>query len=88
MLKMGNLVRYWYFSLKEPITTAKDVNICTSLLIFEINKVWYFMRIVCQQMILMIYHALFLFLKKQHNLKVTSDVNYRWHFMVYYIVDQ
>ena len=36
------------------------------------------MKIVCQQTILMKYHALFL--KKQQNLKLSSAVNYRWRF--------
>ena len=38
------------------------------------------MRIVCQQMILMKYLALFVFLKKQQNLKLSSAANYRWPF--------
>ena len=37
----------------------QTTNFATSFLIFEKNKVWYFMRIVCQQTILMKYHALF-----------------------------
>ena len=36
------------------------------------------MRIVCQQTILMKYHALLLFLKKRQNLKISSAANYRW----------
>ena len=31
---------------------------------FQKNKVWYFMRIVCQQAILMKYHALFVIFEK------------------------
>ena len=47
------------------------------------------MRIVCQQTILMKYHALFvmpylLILKKQQNLKLSSAANYRWRFKGYY----
>ena len=39
------------------------------------------MRIVCQQTILMKYHALFaIFEKKQHNLKLPSDAKCRWRF--------
>ena len=38
------------------------------------------MRIVCQQTILMNYHALFVILKKQQNLKLSSAANYRWRF--------
>ena len=32
--------------------------------LFERNKVWYFMSIVCQQTILMKYHALFVIFEK------------------------
>ena len=39
--------------------TAADDKFCNTILIFEKNKVWYFMRIICWQMILMKYHALF-----------------------------
>ena len=43
------------------------------------------MRIVCQQTILMKYHALFVIFekkkkKKQQNLKLSSAANYRWRF--------
>ena len=51
------------------------------------------MRIVCQQTIVMKYHALFaifenimpylLFLKKQQNFKLSSAANYRLLFIVY-----
>ena len=51
-------------TLKAPITTAAETNFATSIQIFETNKVWYFMRIVCQQTILMIYHALFVIFDK------------------------
>ena len=36
------------------------------------------MRIVCQQTILMKYHALLFFLKNRQNLKISSAANYRW----------
>ena len=39
------------------------------------------MRIVCQQTILVKFHALLLFLEKQQNLKLSSAANYRWRFM-------
>ena len=56
-------------SLKEPITTATNNKFSKSFPIFKKNKVWYFMRIVCQQQtILMKYDALFVifeFLKVQ-----------------------
>ena len=43
-----------------------------SFLIFDKNKVWYFMSIVCQQTILMKYHALYVIFekKKQQNLNI------------------
>ena len=62
-------------TLKAPITTA-----ATSFPIFENNKVWYFKRIVCQQTILMKYHALFIIFEKQQNLKPSSAAYYRWRF--------
>ena len=70
-------------TLKEPITTAADANFATSFLIFENNTLWYFMRIVCQQTILMKYHALFVNLKKLQNLKLSSAANNRWRSMGY-----
>ena len=39
------------------------------------NKVCYFMRIVCQQKILMKYHALFVIFEKQQNFKLSSAAN-------------
>ena len=45
---------------KASITTAADDKFCDIFPNFrKKNKVWYFMRIVCQQTILMKYHALF-----------------------------
>ena len=69
-------------TLKAPITTAADDKFCDIFSNFRKNKVCYFMRIVCQQTILMIYHALFLFSKRRQNLKWSSAVNYRWRFRV------
>ena len=47
-------------TLKAPITTAADNKFCDIFANFQKNnKVWYFMRIVCQQTILIKYHALF-----------------------------
>ena len=40
------------------------------------------MKIVCQQTILMKYHASFVFLKKVQDLKLSSAANYRWRFIV------
>ena len=40
------------------------------------------MQIVCQQTIMMKYHALFvIFEKKKQNVKLSSAANYRWRFM-------
>ena len=50
-------------TLKAPITTAADDfgNIFPN---FRQKKVWYYMRIVCQQTILMKYHALLVIFEK------------------------
>ena len=37
------------------------------------------MRNVCQQPILMKYHAIFVIFEKAVNLKLSSAANYRWH---------
>ena len=55
-----------YLTLKAPIMTAADHKFC-DILVFETNKVRYFMKIICQQqMILMkyMYHALFVIFEK------------------------
>ena len=49
---------------KAIITTAADDKICDIFLIINKNKVWYYMRIVCQQTTLMKYHAIFVIEKK------------------------
>ena len=46
-------------TLKASITTEADDKFWDTK-----NKVWYYMRIVCQQTILLIYHPLFVFLEK------------------------
>ena len=43
----------------------QTTNFVTSFLIFERNKVWYFIGIVCQQTILMKYHAVFEIFEKK-----------------------
>ena len=69
------------FTLKAPITTAADDNFCDISLIFPKKNIRYFMRIVCQQTILMKYHALFvIFEKKAAKFKFSSAANYRWRF--------
>ena len=51
-------------TLKAPITTAAEDKFRGIFPNFEKNKVWYFMRIICQQTILMKYHALFISFEK------------------------
>ena len=58
------LPRLLKLTLKAPITTAADDKFCAPFPIFDKNKVWYYMRIVCQQTILMKYHALFVIFEK------------------------
>ena len=57
-------VTYRILTLKAPITTAADDKFWTSSFVFEKNYVRYFMKIVCQQTILMKYHALFVIFEK------------------------
>ena len=52
------------YPLKRQSGLQQTTNYGTSFLIFEKNKVWYFMRIICQQTILKKYHALFFFFWK------------------------
>ena len=52
-----------HLNLKAPITTAADDKFCEIFPNFR-KKAWYFMRIVCQQTILMKYHALFVIFEK------------------------
>ena len=53
-----------FLTLKAAITTAVDHKFCDIFPNFERNNEWYFMRIVCQQTILMNYHALFVIFEK------------------------
>ena len=53
-----------FLTFKAPITTAADNKFCDNFPNFRKNKVWYYMRIVCQQTILMKYHALFVIFEK------------------------
>ena len=64
-LKSEYLSKYTYGSLnlKTPIM-QQTTNYATSALVFNKNKVRYFMRIVCQQTILMKYHTLFVIYEK------------------------
>ena len=54
----------FFLALKAPVTTAADDKFATSFLILEKNKFGYYMRSVCQQTILMKYHALFVIFEK------------------------
>ena len=45
--------------LKRKWWLQQTTNFVTSFQIFDKNKVWYYRRLVCQQTILMKYHALF-----------------------------
>ena len=53
-----------YAALKRRRQLQQTTNFSTSFSIFEKNKVWYFMRIVCKQTILMKYNALFVIIEK------------------------
>ena len=66
---------------KRQSRLQQTTNFATSFLIFEKNKVWYFMRILCQQTILVKYHALFVTFEKAANMKLSSAAYYRWRFM-------
>ena len=59
-------VQFWVelLTLKVPCTTASDNKFCDIFPNLQKNKVWHFMRIVCQQTILMKYHAFFVSFKK------------------------
>ena len=74
-----------FLPLKCKSQLQQTTNFVTSFQILEKNKIRYFKRLVCQQTILIKYHALLLFLKKRQNLKLSSAANYRWRFMGYYM---
>ena len=63
MTKVTTSMERVQLTLKAPITTAADDKFWFSTK----NKVWYYMRIVCQQTILMKYHALFVIFEKAEN---------------------
>ena len=66
-------------TLKAPITTSADHKFC-DISIFDKNKGRYFVRIVCQQTILMKAATTVFFGKKRQNLKLSSAANHRWRF--------
>ena len=51
-------------TLKRQSQLQQRTNFAKSFPIFDKNKVWYYMRIVCLQTILMKYHALFVIFEK------------------------
>ena len=58
-------------TLKVPIMTAIDDKFCDIFPNFrKKNEVWYFMRIVCGQTILMKYYALFVIFEKAANFEI------------------
>ena len=60
---------------------AADDKICDIFPNFRKNKVWYFMRLVSWQTILMKYHAVFVIFEHAENLKFSSAANSRLRFM-------
>ena len=56
-----------FWPLKHQSRLQQTTNFETSFPIFDKNKVWYYMRIVCQQTILMKYHVLFVIFEKAAN---------------------
>ena len=77
---MANIGYFIY--LKRQSQLQQTTILATSFPIFEENKVWYLMRIVCLQTILMKYHALLVIFEKSANLKLSSVANNRWRFML------
>ena len=58
-------------TLKAPITTAADDKVCEIFANFRKKLgMIYFMRIVCQQTILLKYHALFVIFEKAEKFKI------------------
>ena len=55
---------FWMFLMSTPITTAADDKFWDILPNFQQKKVQYYIRIVCQQTILMKFHALFVIFEK------------------------
>ena len=64
ILSFLSCTHYSFVTLKAPITTAADDKFWYIFPSFRQNKVWYFMKIICQQTILTKYHALFVIFEK------------------------
>ena len=66
--RKNSFIDFWNEKKSEPLKRQSQLqqttNFATPLPIFDKNKVWYYMRIVCQQTILMKYHALFIIFEK------------------------
>ena len=59
-------------TVKMPITIAANDKFCDIFPNFQKNKVWYFMRIVWQQTILMKYYALFVNFEKAAKFEIVA----------------
>ena len=57
------------------MATAADNKFCNIIPNFR-KKVWYYMRIVCQQTILMKYHALFVIFEKAAKFQIVVNCTY------------
>ena len=64
-----------FLTLKAPIMTAADDKFFNIFWIFDKYKVWYNMRIVCQQTILMKYHALLVIFEKAAKFEIVVCCN-------------
>ena len=76
-LDLSHMRKVTVYSLKRQSGLQQTPNFGIFFPIFDKNKVRYYMRIVCQQTILMKYHALFVIFEKRQNLKLSSAANYR-----------
>ena len=63
-IEHSNFADSYLLTLKAPITTVADDKYCVFIPNFQKKKVWYYMRIVCQQTSLTKYHALFVIFEK------------------------
>ena len=68
--RMKNPIVHKGLTLKALITTAADNKFCNISPIFHKNMVWCYMTIVCQQTILMKYHALLVIFEKAAKIEI------------------